>query len=243
MARETFHVSPETHERILTLAAAFVASIPHAEIVKLLETGPSAVGSRCFRWAFDAARELEEVERIDPTSGASLHAAAPWVRILQAAAFDRIATVHGHPRVPALPELPEGLVVDSVPAAPDGEEPRMSSAARLLCSTVRYARMGGGDAMYHYITSNRARDRWVLWSQYECDMEGRDITTPELWCPRTKAVSEHDAAVVLLKAYWEFLRDSYGLESPNEWSAYHVISNDELAVIDEAVWPTEDETS
>ena len=87
-------------ERIERLAAEFVASVPFPGIKRLIETGPSAVTSPCFQWAWRAYSELEGAPELDATRAQSLHAAAPWIRLLTQAAAARIDLVHGtHPRL------------------------------------------------------------------------------------------------------------------------------------------------
>jgi len=242
MRDEIPNPTPETHERIQALARAFVASIPHAEILQLIETGPNAVASCCFRWAFDTARELDEVGRVDPTRAASLMPAAPWVRLLERAAFERIALVHGVPVAPPMPALPDGVDVHATSQLECRSVRTVRSARRVGYSLV-YSRMGGGDQIDYLVGEHQRRKCWILYARYDCDYHGKTHTDAVATCGRHPSLGTREAAMLLLQAFWGRLHADYGWDEPNEWNAYDPLSADDLRTVADTVWAPREPTS
>jgi hypothetical protein len=239
MARSQEH---DVKAQIQALVDIFIEGITPKEALAVLDQGPSALGSACFAWAFESAEGLVDAGDQFPLSLMALHERAPIVRRLREAAVEAFVERFGEPRAPRLPERPGGLEADVYTELDEANKGRMSSRARILCQTVVSGMCISWQSVY-YVTRNRDRSQFVLWLKWESgDGWGLDMTTQQAWLEARKGLSERDAALILLEDYWRASAAEWDTSRPNEVTAYgKTITQDELELVAERVWPANQE--
>lgn len=144
-------------------------------------------------------------------------------------------------RLYAVPELPYHLFVTKVEIAQAGDPGipnKIPRGARFILQVEwAWSPMNNYLANYH-ISLDTSRRRWVLWESFLSDeqLPFRWYSVPEVSLIDKKGVTREDAAVVLLKSWWERNRDRELLDHYHFINQTGLIGIGAVAEIGKFVW-------
>ncbi len=126
-------------------------------------------------------------------------------------------------------DYPDGLTESGIPK-------RLRSSGTPICYTSWTFGYPGSRSDCYFLHSGRTE--WFLWMQADYEMHGGTFRIAH-GRMRKSGEDAETAAKILLKAFWEYNKKEWGLESPDEFTEGVIYQDAVSALIDE-VWSEDD---
>ena len=251
----------DREQAVANLAAGFITNLGPDALHSAYERGPEAMFHLCCRWAEAVTHDLpplaqrwiagaEVAEVADDLDAVREHAEfvltrEAWISLLMASelpARDEVpsapanveARLAGQPGGLAFVELPRRLPrtaamivgLGFVAECDAGSEPAPPHAADEVTFWVGH------------VSASRDRRHWILWGG-EAYSDGDYREPIALAACRRRGVTRQQAALYLMRAYWEYMRDCRGVSCPDTACWLGLVDENSLYDLFDSIWPEE----